>query len=68
VQSIIYDVKVGLPTFDDNTIRSSEPVRSLPQPSIMHQLPNLDELDFSNPNVSNLLSHSAFKPQPVPQL
>lgn len=51
-ESIVFDLKVGLPNFDDgpNTFTQA-PKAPVQQPNIaiINNLPSLDDLDFQNP-------------------
>ena len=74
--SIVYDLQVDLPNFDDSLIRggngssgpdpAKQPTRSTLPPS-MGQLPSFHDLDFSNPDVKHQMRHSAFNPTPPRQ-
>lgn len=53
--SIMFDLKVGLPNFDDGpsilSKSSSSTTQQSSNPAMFSSLPSLDELDFKNPNV-----------------
>ena len=68
--SIIFDVQVDLPRFDNDQIslagsQKPPPVQA-PAPAL-NDLPNLDDLDFSSPQTQEHLSRSSFQePRPQP--